>query len=87
MYDYLNHKTDLSVRNVEGELIILDRQKGLIHQLNRTAGYIWEQCDGHSTVIGIAHQLAEEFDVSFETAEADVRRFIEQLQELDLLII
>lgn len=87
MKDYPNHRTDVSVRIVDGELIVLDRQKELIHQLNQTASYIWERCDGHSTVADIAHQLADEFSVSLETAEADTQRFIEQLHTLDLLIL
>jgi len=87
MNEYPNRRTDVSVRSVEGELIVLDRHKGLIHQLNRTAGYIWERCDGRSTVAYIAKQLVEEFGVSLEIAEADTQRFVEQLHALDLLII
>ena len=87
MNDYPRQRADVNVRNVEGELIVLDRRNGMIHQLNPTAGYIWERCDGRSTVADIVNQLVEEFGVSFDTAEADTRKFIEQLQTLDLLII
>lgn len=87
MNSYPNHRRDVNVRKVEDELIVLDRHKGLVHHLNRTAGYIWERCDGRSTVADIAHQLVEEFAVSFETAKADTQRFVEQLHTLDLLSI
>ena len=87
MNEYPNHRTDVNVRIVDGELVVLDRHKGLIHQLNQTASYIWERCDGRSTAADIAKQLVKEFGVSVETAEADTQRFVEQLHALDLLII
>jgi hypothetical protein len=86
MNEYPNHRTDVNVRIVDGELVVLDRHKGLIHQLNQTASYIWERCDGRSTAADIAKQLVKEFGVSVETAEADAQGFVEQLHALDLLI-
>jgi hypothetical protein len=65
--------------------VVLDRQAGLIHQLNQTASYIWARCDGQSTIAGIAHQLAQEFAIEPTVASRDVRVLVEQLQALQLL--
>jgi Coenzyme PQQ synthesis protein D (PqqD) len=78
-------RADVSARLIDGETVVLDRQAGLIHQLNHTASYIWERCDGHSTVRDIAHQLAQAFDVDLTVATHDVRTIVTQLQALHLL--
>ncbi len=85
MKEYPRHRTDVSVRIVDNETIVLDRQQGLIHQFNSTASYIWERCDGQSTIANIAQQFMKEFSISFDTAETDIRRVIEQLEKLNLL--
>ncbi len=78
-------RSDVRVRVVASEMVVLDRQGGLIHQLNHTAGYIWERCDGKSTMADIAKQLAEAFDVDPPTAAADVAAVVQQFQQLNLL--
>jgi len=65
--------------------VVLDRQAGVIHQLNPTASYIWERCDGHTPVGAIAHQLAQAFDVELTVATRDVQTMVTQLQALHLL--
>jgi hypothetical protein len=70
---------------VEGEVIVLDRAAGLIHQLNPTAAYIWERCDGETTVREIAARLAAAFEIAPELALRDVMTAAQQLQEMRLL--
>ena len=76
----------MSMRIIEGETVVLDRHGGLIHQFNQTASYIWERCDGKSTVAEIARQLNEGFDVHPTTAADDVVVIVRRLQELNLLV-
>src|SRR6266849_1109448 len=82
---YPKQRSDVRVRLVEGETVVFDRRCGLIHQLNPTARYIWERCDGTATVAGIAQHLAEAFGVDPQPAAADVVALIEQLHTLELL--
>jgi methyltransferase-like protein len=72
---------------VEGEMVVLDRHHEFIHQLNLTATYIWERCDGKASLEDIAAQLAETFAVAYETALKDVVQVIRQFQDLQLLEI
>jgi hypothetical protein len=83
--DYPKRRSDLSVRVVEGETVIFDRHGGLIHQLNPTASWLWERCDGHSTIDDLVHQLIQAFDVEPETATRDVTAMMLQFQQLNLL--
>jgi len=78
-------RSDLSVRVVEGETVVLDRQGGLIHQFNRTASEVWDRCDGSHTVLQMAEQLVEAYDVDLATAVADVIAIVRQLHTLTLL--
>ena len=85
MKEYPKHRTDVSVRVVDNETIVLDRQQGLIHQFNSTASYIWERCDGQSTIADLVQQFMKEFSIPFDTAETDIRRVVAQLEKLNLL--
>lgn len=75
----------MHVRVVAGETLILDRHQQLIHQLNQTASYIWDRCDGTATVAAIADQLAQAFDVEPTRAAQDVAALVCQLQQVGLL--
>jgi hypothetical protein len=72
-------------RLIEGEVVILDREAGKVHQLNPAAGCVWNNCDGSSTVGSIAERLTEAFDVAPETALRDVEAVLQELQGLGLL--
>lgn len=78
-------RLDLSVRVVEGEAVVLDRQGGLIHQFNRTASQVWDRCDGSHTVLQMAEQLVEAYDVELATAVTDGIAIVRQLHTLTLL--
>jgi Coenzyme PQQ synthesis protein D (PqqD) len=83
--DHPKRRTDVNVRMVDGEVLVLDRHSDLIHQLNPTASYIWDRCDGQSSVADIAHQLAAVFDVDATMAVQDVMTTIVKLHSLGLL--
>jgi hypothetical protein len=83
--DHPQRRAEVSVRIVDGEVVVLDRRSNLIHQLNPTASYIWDRCDGRSTVAEIASQLAAAFDVDAKTAIQDVATTIMQLHSRGLL--
>lgn len=82
---YPRKRANVRVRVIDEETIVLDRGQGLIHQLNQTASFVWERCDGRCTLEEIATRLMEAFDVDFNTAVDDVRKVIEQLEERKLL--
>ena len=77
--------SNITTRVVEGEVIALDREAGLIHQLNPTAAYIWERCDGETSVAQIAAQLAQAFAIAPEIALRDVGATARQLEAKHLL--
>jgi hypothetical protein len=52
----------LLVRELAGELVVYDLGRHEAHCLNRTAAFVFKQCDGRSTVEDIAGRLRAELD-------------------------
>ena len=59
-------------RRSDEELLLLDTVADRIHQLNPTAGFIWEKLAEDRSDAQIAQMLCDEFDVSPDQARADV---------------
>jgi Coenzyme PQQ synthesis protein D (PqqD) len=66
-------------------MVVLDREGELVHQLNRTASFIWDRCDGRRSIRQIGADLAAAFDVDLGTATEDVAATVSQLESLGLV--
>ena len=85
MNDRMVKADDVIWRQIGDEIVII-RDNGLsTHVLNKTAGYIWEMCDGTCDVNAITDNICERFDVPTSQASADVIATINQLTEIGLL--
>ena len=72
------------VREVEGELLVLDDDSHRIHKLNPTASLIWSRCDTASPT-EIAAELVAAYDIEEEQALIDVTTTLAKLRELWLV--
>ncbi len=73
----------LLVRELAGELVVYDLERHEAHCLNRTAAFVFKQCDGRSSVAEIASRLQAEFGAHAD--EDDVWQALEQLDGARLL--
>jgi hypothetical protein len=80
-----HHRSDVRIRDVDGELVVLDLGARRVHQLNPTARNIWNQCNGQQSIADIVDQLCASFDIDRVTAEKDVTSLVRQLKEAGLL--
>jgi len=80
----MEHSDFTISREVNGETLVLDSRAELIHQLNPTATFIWQQARSGSSAGEIAAAVAEEYDVELETAHRDVAATLARLKELNL---
>jgi hypothetical protein len=78
-------RTDLLCREVDNELVILDRREDRIHQLNEAAGKVWDLCDGQHTPTQITESLVTLYEIPYATAEQDVLQTLENFAALGLL--
>ncbi|HXG65035.1 MAG TPA: PqqD family protein [Blastocatellia bacterium] len=53
-------KEGLIVQELADEVLVYDLERHKAHCLNRTAAWIWKQCDGQTTVGQIARRLEQE---------------------------
>ena len=82
----IEHSDFTISREVNGEMLVLDGRAELIHQLNPTATFIWQQAQSGSAATEIAAALAEQYDIDLETAHRDVAATLARLKELNLVI-
>jgi hypothetical protein len=73
------------MRDIDGELLLLDTKSNRIHQLNRTASFIWKRYEQVASPTEIAAELALEFDVEAVQAFNDVTDTLNTLRSLDLV--
>ena len=78
-------RSDLNYRTIDGETVILNREEGQLHQLNPTASFIWDCCDGNSNIAEIIDRLAGAYEVEPSAARKDVEEVLLKLRKSNLL--
>jgi len=81
----LSVRANLSSQNIDGELVILDKDSSQIHQLNSVASVIWQHIESGLDVNAISEQLVSCFDIDEATARTDLNKVLQQFKELQLL--
>ena len=82
---YPKRRSNLNWRTIDGETLILNREEGRLHQLNPTASFIWDCCDGNSNIEEIVNRLAGAYEVDDRTACKDVEEVLFNLRSSKLL--
>ncbi|MHC4455458.1 MAG: PqqD family protein [Planctomycetota bacterium] len=78
---------DVAWDRIEEEIFIIltrnDEEK--VYKLNKTAGFLWENCDGRKTVKELIDELTRKYDVDEKKAIDDTKKFIDQMKKLNLI--
>jgi Coenzyme PQQ synthesis protein D (PqqD) len=86
MTDRIRIDTDrVFVREVDGEVVILDLKSQTYLGGNQTAAALWPGLVEGASMEELSRSLCEKFGVEEEVAEADAEAFVSQLAQLDLL--
>jgi hypothetical protein len=78
-------RSNVIARVVAGEMVVLDPERRVIHQLNATATFIWDRCHGEAEVATIAAELARAYGLEAERATRDVSTALACFEALGLL--
>jgi hypothetical protein len=75
-------------RRIVDELILVPIRQHVaemetLYTLNEVGARVYELIDGKRPMREIVESIVSEFEVTFETAESDVREFISQLLQID----
>lgn len=82
---------DIIMREIAGETVLLPvgelavRFQGIM-SLNETGVFLWNHMQEDCTEDALVQAIVEEYDTTEACARKDVRAFIKQLQEQDLLL-
>ena len=81
----LSVRENLSSQEIDGELVVLDKDNGQIHQLNSVAGAIWQYIESGLDINAITEQLIQTYDIDEATAKTDLAKVLQQFKELKFL--
>lgn len=81
----LRGSTDLIWREIDGQVVLLDGRTWEYISVNETGRALWDLLVEGTTKDGLVASLLDTYDVSAETAEADVGSFLAMLRDKDLL--
>ena len=76
---------DLTVEELDGEIVLSDPRNGHVYRLNSTAAEVWRLCDGRRTTSRIAECLTETYDVSLDSAVDHVEQIAARFGQANLI--
>ncbi len=84
---YFQLKNKFVAREVGDELVVVPLTGNIAHMnelftLNATAKFLWEELQEDSTEASLLAALTEAYEVDEETAAADVKKFLGQLEKM-----
>jgi hypothetical protein len=75
------------VREIDGEIVALDSQANLVHQLNGVASLIWRLAREGKGPDAIVEAIVSEHDVDRDAASKDVGETLARLRSIGLLVL
>ncbi len=78
-------RSDVTVYEIDDDLLIYDPTTGDTHRLNDTARHVWQHCDGQCNLAGLAHDLTQTYEVSLDEAQQQVNRLVAELAQRRLV--
>jgi coenzyme PQQ biosynthesis protein PqqD len=76
---------DLIWRELEDGTVVVAPDAGMVRAFNETGSLIWSLVDGQNDVAAIVAEVQRQFDLGPEQAEHDVRQFLSELANRDLI--
>ena len=78
-------KKGLLVRDIDGEVVVLDPERDQVHQFNASASLIWRLYESGKEVEEIAKGLETEFGLGHDRAREDSQVALVEFRRLGLI--
>jgi hypothetical protein len=75
----LNRSPDAAYRVYDGQATIVLPSQAAVHVLNPIGSFIWESLDGRASLSQILERVLDEYDITRDAAETDLRQFVTAL--------
>jgi len=80
------HRDQVLLRDMGGECLLYDKERGRIHVLNAVAGTVWRMCDGAHGIGAIVDAVRAAYDVADDAdLTSDVEDIVTSFAKLELL--
>jgi hypothetical protein len=88
-YYITRNEENIVWERIEDEVFVIltKENEEKVFKLNKTAGFLWENCDGKKTVQELLEELCLKYDVDETKAFNDIIKFIDQMKDLQLLAL
>ncbi len=86
MSETITRNPKLAWREIDGETVIISPEDSHVHELNETASLFWKHAEGQ-TLDQLAQRISAEYEVSRETARADLEELLTALGEKQLVFV
>jgi hypothetical protein len=86
MSETITRNPKLAWREIDGETVIISPEDSHVHELNETASLVWKHAEGQ-TLDQLAQRISAEYEVSRETARADLEELLAALGEKQLVFV
>ena len=77
----LTRNPGAAYRIYDGQATVVLPERAEVKVLNEIGSLVWDRIDGKSTLAEILDAVVQEYDISREQAESDLRQFIAALNE------
>jgi hypothetical protein len=78
-------RAELAVAEIDGEAVVYDEALNRLHHLNHSAALVLELCDGRTTIVEMAEEIGDVFEMDSRDVEGQIRPLLGQLREQGLV--
>lgn len=78
-------RAELAVAEIDGEAVVYDEALYRLHHLNHSAALVFELCDGRATIVEMAEEIGDVFEMDAREVEGQIRPLLGQLREEGLV--
>ena len=82
----LQRRAEPLTAELDGEIVMLDPDRGSYFSLAGVASRVWELLEDPMSLGQLCEQLPREFDIDAQTCRQEVRAFIQQLLDAELVV-
>jgi coenzyme PQQ synthesis protein D (PqqD) len=76
----------LAWREIDDETVIISPNDSVMHELNDTGSFLWNNIDGKKSAAELAELLAENYEVTPDIALSDTQALLDEMSSRKLVV-
>lgn len=83
----VSHRKDIDTTDLNGDIVMMDLDKGRYFSLNSVGSRIWELIEEPVQINKVVESLLEEYDITKNECEENVLEFLNKLNESQIISV